>query len=192
MDTEETYSEVALVLEKLKTPSLQWVQPPYGEHDFARAAVSMGLKIPSAAYTWYWKDRVEPPPYIEAQRVESNQNSDMLAEFSDIQFTYHPQNEYAYVETDEADIVPCAAQGVGGYITVACKTEWNRWYVWTDGQKATLIDSDRLETFMPAGEHNFLFRYLPWDVPLGLALLVVGIFLCLWLWRKERVIPPAF
>lgn len=51
-----------------------------------------------------------------------------------------------------------------------------------DGEPVSLVGEQWLEVEAPAGEHIYEFRYLPWDVPLGLALSFLGIILCVWLW----------
>jgi len=39
---------------------------------------------------------------------------------------------------------------------------------------------------MPEGAHKYQFRYLPWDVPVGLLMTLTGIFLAIRYYRKDR------
>jgi len=48
-----------------------------------------------------------------------------------------------------------------------------------------LAYNDWLVVSAPAGSHVYSFRYLPWDVPVGLLITLVGIGFCVWLGRRK-------
>ena len=56
--------------------------------------------------------------------------------------------------------------------------------MWRDGERVELKDQSWLQVEAPAGQHDYEFRYLPWDVPLGILLTLVGIGLCGWMWFR--------
>jgi hypothetical protein len=45
---------------------LQWVNPPYGQHEYIESAVGMGIKMSYGTQAWYWKNREVPLPVREA------------------------------------------------------------------------------------------------------------------------------
>jgi uncharacterized membrane protein YfhO len=65
---------------------------------------------------------------------------------------------------------------------VVKENTWTGWKAWVDGERVPLIGEQWLEVNAPAGEHTYLFRYRPWDVPLGIALSIVGVIMCVYLW----------
>lgn len=184
-------------LEQLKTPDLQWVNPPFGEHIYVESAVAMGLKLSPGIITWDWKNRIPPPPRLAAQRqIPINSESKLVEESSNIDITFFEENSYAFVHA-EGEISVCKASGSGGAIEVVCDTDkagtltvqenmWTGWRAWRDGEPIEIIAGDRLQVSAPAGKHTFAFRYLPWDVPLGLFLFTIGILASVWLWLSPQ------
>ena len=69
------------------------------------------------------------------------------------------------------------------HVLVVKENTWTGWYAWIDGQRTQLLGDQWLEVDAPAGKHTFEFRYLPWDVPVGLALFAAGVAISIWLWR---------
>ncbi len=190
--------EVYDVLEALKTPSLQWVQTPAYEWVFVETGIRMGLRFSPGAIPWYWKDRDTPAPYLEARRTEKpapeNGVPSDVAKFATI-YNFSDFREFAYVGNSNGMMTPCAAFGVGGDLTVECdasedgwlilrENSWDNWYAWRDGMRIPLEEHDWLTVEAPAGKHHYRFRYLPWDVPAGLLLALVGCILMFWVWRK--------
>jgi len=194
--------EVAHILRALKTPSLQWVEPPFGEHFFVEPAVAMGLKISPGIIAWHWKDRPFPVAVLEAGRSGPPPGTDSKVATVDGASIYTRKGEqYAEVVTSTGR-VPCIANGSGGRLEVKCSTAtagrlivkenvWSGWKAWRDGVPVTLLGDQWIETEAPRGEHVYLFRYLPWDVPVGLFLFAVGGLLCFWLWIRPSVKPPG-
>ncbi|MBM3124654.1 MAG: hypothetical protein FJZ87_06220 [Chloroflexi bacterium] len=189
--------ELFLLLEKLKTSDLQWVNPPFGEHIYVEPAIAMGMKLSPGILTWDWKDRTPPEAFIVAERkLPINYDSLLIEDISEIRIQKNETAAYAQVKT-EKDVVPCVVSGSGGEIAVTCSTEnkgilivqenmFGGWNAWIDGRSTDLIGTDRLAVYAPRGTHEYRFRYIPWDVPLGLACYVVGMLLCLWLWMPVR------
>lgn len=44
---------------------------------------------------------------------------------------------------------------------------------------------------VPKGRHTVVFKYVPMSFYIGLALTLLGIALCVWLWRRDRKMPPV-
>ncbi len=187
---------VSAILDALRTPSLQWVQPPFGEHYFVEPAIRMGLKLSPGILTWDWKERTPPEPYLEASRAGAPPDAYEIEVVHDVGiYGIIDDRDYASVQTD-GGAIPCPASGRGGKVVVKCATpqagelvvrenRWAGWYAWRDGERVSLSDGRWLSLEAPAGEHEYRFRYLPWDVPLGILLSIVGIAVTIWQWFKR-------
>ncbi len=183
--------EVAPVLEGLATRDLQWVQPPFGRHDYIEPAIARGFKLSPGIMTWGWKDRDLPRPILEASAEgPPAEAAAQLTEIREIAIYALDSPLYAEVRGNELPAA-CAASGTGGRIRVTCdnglpgrlvvqENMWTGWKAWRDGFEVPLLGQRWLEVKAPAGEHVYEFRYLPWDVPLGLILLAVGMLLAAW------------
>jgi hypothetical protein len=196
--------DVYHALSALRTETLQWVEPPFGEHFFIEPAIENGLKISPGIMTWGLRDRDLPAPVLYASRQGIPPGMDSAVSTTTEGITIYASSkdeEYAAVIHDETQ-EPCQASGSGGQIMVKCSaTEaghlvakenmWTGWQAWMDGQHVPLLQNTWLEVDAPAGKHTFIFRYLPWDVPLSLALFVFGIIACVLLWRGPLVIRRA-
>lgn len=191
----------------LKTDTLQWVEPPFGEHRYIEPAIRMGMKLSPGVMTWRWKDREYPIPVLEANRAGPPPGAVEIIDTIDGVPIYKRVGEfYAAVSeikdtSDWQGISPCTATGSGGELEVKCNTSmpgqlivkenmWSGWKAWMDGERTPLLGDLWLEVEAPAGEHIYEFRYQPWDVPLGISLSFIGVILCLRLWyplrEKER------
>jgi hypothetical protein len=105
--------------------------------------------------------------------------------------------EYAAVRHDDGTRTVCQAQGSGGHIDVTCdlpqpgtltvkETRWHGWQAHRSGEPLALNpDAHWLTVELPAGEQQVALRYRPWDVWVGLALLLVGLALAGYSWRQE-------
>lgn len=182
--------DMFLTLEKLKTEDLQWVNPPFGQHQYIEAAIGMNLKLSPGILTWNWRNRLRPEMYIEAEYLPKADTP------SGIIFKTHTENQYAYIETVHGNL-PCYATGSGGYIEVQCnggvpgilhvqENMWTGWYAWVDGIKVDLVEDQRLAVNAPVGSHSYVFRYLPWDVAAGLIMFILGIFFSFWIWTSQK------
>ncbi len=195
----EIGGSVSAILDALRTPSLQWVEPPFGEHFFVEPAVRMELKLSPGIMTWHWKERMPPEPYLEASRHGPPPNSYEVKIVENVPiYRFNSNREYAFVRTDDA-ILPCGASGKGGSLIVTCATpasgklvvrenKWAGWYAWRDGERVPLLQDRWLSVDALAGEHQYCFRYLPWDVPLGVLLSLLGVVLSAWQWLRH---PPT-
>ncbi len=114
-------------------------------------------------------------------------------------YRFIDNREYAFVRTPGA-VIPCQGFGKGGDLVVNCATpqggelvvrenRWTGWYAWRDGERVSLLEDRWLSVDAPAGEHLYRFRYLPWDVPLGIMLSLVGIAFSLWQWFQRSPSP---
>jgi hypothetical protein len=200
--TEKYPDDVYSSLEFLKTDDLQWVEPPFGIHTHTEPATDMGLKMSPIFTTWWWKDRPYPKPVI-SMVVEGNIPPNGVKLFSFAGFDYYSNDEaprYAEVVFGE-ESQPCQAHGSGGFIEVTCnlarsgqlviqENMWDGWQAWIDGRKVELVDEQLLKVNAPAGNHKFLFRYLPWDVPLGILLMLIGIVISIGIWLELLPLHP--
>jgi hypothetical protein len=196
-----------LVVEEAETLNpayTQWTELPFGEHFWAPVALEAGLKLTNVVRPWHWRDRPLPDARLTISRHEEEQSDpDYLGSVAGTYFRGNPEVDYAFVQTD-TESIPCDAQAYGGHIDVTCDagkagTLFVREYVWTgweaqrDGQTVMMDSETWLNAEAPAGAHQFRFRYRPWDVYVGLALTVLGIILCIWIWFYHSDIeePPA-
>ena len=182
------------VLAALQTPSLAWVQPPFGKHEYVEPAVAMGLKLSPGIMTWRWRDRELPPPSLEAS--SEGPPTEVISQATVGDVVVYGRNVPVYARViASAGWEACQATGSGGHLTVRCnnqqtgilellENQWTGWRVWRDGQLVSLQDGQWLRVVAPAGEHVYEFRYQPLDVPLGLTLLLVGCILCAALWTR--------
>jgi hypothetical protein len=196
--TTELRGDVQAVLRALHTPDLQWVEPPFGEHFWIEPAVGMGLKLSPGIMTWQWKGRALPKPYLEASRTGPPVGGVQVEEAEGIPIYRHEDQVYAFVRAEE-ETIQCHAFGIGGDLLVECsnhregrllvtENSWTGWYAWRDGERTALLEDRWLSVDAPAGEHTYRFRYLPWDVPLGVFVSLLGIALCIWQWIQH---PPS-
>ncbi|HEY62256.1 MAG TPA: hypothetical protein G4N95_06345, partial [Anaerolineae bacterium] len=49
------------------------------------------------------------------------------------------------------------------------------WFAWVDGEPTQLIGEKWLETTALPGKHTYRFEYRPWDVPLGIFFMLLGL-----------------
>ena len=184
------------LLEELRTPTLQWVAPPFGEHHYIEAAISMGLKLSPGIRAWNWKDRPFPLARLEASRPGPPVDpATLVGEVDQVPIYMREDVNYAAVIGPEGEQA-CEASGSGGYIQVICnpttpgklvvqENTWTGWRAWRDGEHVELIGDVWLQVEAPGGRHVYEFRYLPWDVPLGLFLTLIGLGLCGWMWFRS-------
>jgi hypothetical protein len=189
--------DVPWVLENLRTEDLQWVSPPFGQHYFITPAIASGLKISPGIKPWGWQEHAPPLPKREAIRGElAVETAELLASEYGIFVYEHAGEYYAAVETEFGQQA-CEGSGFGGKLQVHCENTasgrlivkenmWTGWKAWQDGEPVQLIGERWLEVEAPAGSHTYQFEYLPWDVPFGLLLLLIGVALCTWFWRNPE------
>ena len=180
----------------LSTSHMEWVSLPFGEHYWIEAALSAGLKVTHVAAPWAWKDRIQPPPFLEATRDARDAALTPSVYLNELPVYADPSNEYAYVDTGSG-AVPCTAQGSGGDIRATCvgtggllvvrENSWAGWTVTVNGQAAHIERGQWLAAAVPDGTVQVRFRYLPVDAALGALLTTVGLLLTILLWvRAER------
>jgi hypothetical protein len=188
---------IQAVAERWSSPTLEWVQPPWGEHGWVELAMAHGLKVSPVWFPWRWEGRYAPAPRIEATRGAAPETAAFLWSAEGVDAYLHEARHYAWVQ-GAGEPIGCSATGGAGDITVRCpngpggeltveENSWSGWRAWVDGEPTQLLEGDRLRVHAPEGEHEFRFRYLPWDVPVGLLITLTGIGLCVWLWREASV-----
>lgn len=188
------------LINALKKPSLDWVNPPYGEHIYVQPAIEAGLKISPGSMTWKWRDREFPSASLEANRVGPPSENSVQVNFVDgITIYERTDNPYAAIYSGES-VYPCLASGTGGKIRIECdapqhgllivqENMWTGWQARQDGQRIELLDSQYLEVSVSTGRHIYQFNYLPWDVPTGIVFSLAGILICLRVWRLRKKQP---
>lgn len=178
------------MIDALQTPSLEWVNPPFGEHRYAEPAIANGLKLSPGFMAWSWVEREPPAPRLEALLGGPPVDEVVVAKIIDEVPIYLREYEHYAAIQNQDEIFPCVATGNGGSITVSCNSPvagiltikenyWNGWYAWQDGQSIKLLDNQYLQVHASEGEHTYKFNYLPWDVPLGIILSLTGVIVFL-------------
>jgi hypothetical protein len=157
----------------------------------------MDIKIGEAFRDWNWKEREDPPPYLEiAETITGigSQNPVRIAE--NAYFTSSITNEYAFISSNEG-YSPCVAHASGGHIDINCdsahggiltvmENSWAGWTVKVDGTHALLIENQQwLTVKAEPGQHNYVFNYFPLDVLIGLILTLAGIVIALFVLFKR-------
>jgi hypothetical protein len=190
------------ILHHLRTPTAQWVMPPYGEFNWSPEMQRQGYKLTGLIRPWGWRERAIPGAYLEAVRMKPDDNvPDIVFNYSDIGIRQRLENEYAFVQGAD-NITPCSAQALGGKIDVTCdspedgmlivrENAFPGWRVWIDGKIATLEPSDWLSTNSLTGKHVYSFRYQPWDVWLGLILTLFGCVYAAWIWKHSGTLADG-
>jgi hypothetical protein len=191
--------ELNLVLQELETDSLQWVQTPFGNHDFIEPAIRKGYKISPGIMTFWWADREHPEALLEASFSGISEGaSTIIAKINNITIYKRPGIEYAAVVNSEQK-TPCKAEGKGGHINVTCfsdhsghlivkENNWKGWKAKRDGGAVAITGNPWIMIEAPSGFHTYSLRYSPWDVPLGIGLSIIGIVLSALVWKNK--IPP--
>lgn len=185
------------VVEAAKTTSAQWVALPYGEHFWGPLAAEVGLKQTSYVRPWFWLDRVQPLPAVEATRTSVDTGADgFLRQVDGVNLVRHSENMYSFVISSEEGREPCRSIAQGGNIDLYCQNDspgmlivrennFTGWRVSIDDQPALIDDEPWLSTAAPAGEHHYSFRYRPWDVTIGFVLSLLGLLISGWLWLRS-------
>jgi hypothetical protein len=107
-----------------------------------------------------------------------------------------PGEEYAAIDRFDGGRTVCTARGEGGEIDVSCDAPAGGllvvrehagagWGARVDGKERSLAgDGPWLALEVPAGPVEVQLRYRPWDVPVGIGLMVVGMLIAgYWLVR---------
>jgi hypothetical protein len=190
-------SYIQPVFQALETPSLQWVNVPFGEHYFVETALDKDLKLATDFWrTWHWRDRHGPEPFYEANRGNPPDQMIEIQVLGD--FHIHEAldgREYAKIVHVDGNSTPCTATGKGGNINVVCpesrggtlivqENNWAGWKAELDGSPTPLKDDVWLSVKAPPGKHHLSLRYKPWDVPLGIFFFMVGLIICGVFWIR--------
>ncbi|HEU0169510.1 MAG TPA: hypothetical protein VFS62_17185 [Chloroflexota bacterium] len=184
------------VLAQLKTPDTEWVNPPYGEHFWITPAVMEGLKLSPGLRPWGWINRKIPQPLLQANRGGQPPNTIPASTLFGISIWQQPGQDYAFVQSANSRSV-CHAQANSGNIDVSCnapaagtltveENSWSGWNALVDGKKSALGPGQFLTLNLPAGQHTIQFRYRPWDVWLGVAIMGAGMLVAFALWRRPE------
>ncbi len=193
-DMQDIYVLYFRILFTIKGSDLKWVAPPFGEGNLVEPALSFGVKLTDVSFPSRWQERSNPPAEIIISRTGGYTGTLLVTKLNDVPIYSYPDRAYAYIDTGKS-IAPCHASGGSGDIVVDCQTDapgqlivqensWNGWTVTMDNHPVTLNDNIWLSTDAAAGIHRYEFRYLPWDVPVGLGVTIIGILLLLWLWFR--------
>ncbi len=188
--------DVPTVLQTLRTPDLQWVNPPFGEHFWLLPAADYGLKLSQGVRPWQWKGRPDPEPVLRAERQGAPPGMTLKTRVAGVAvYAAAPGRVLAAVVHADGTRTVCTAQGQGGYIDVTCdapeagrlvvkENSWSGWQASVDGQPVGLAPERWLAVDLPAERHTVQSRYRPWDVPLGILLSLLGLGVAAQQWRQ--------
>ena len=185
--------EYQTLIPQIKPSAVEWVEPPVGDNGFVNYAINSGMKLTNTYRPSTWRNQDPPLPALKVSRDAPDPAT--VGYRGSIGFAYlvdHPENAYAYIDTGGAH-VPCAATAAGGNIDVQCQTQapgqlivnenlWSGWTASRDGRGTDLLPGPHLSTSAPAGDHTYRFRYVPWDMVIGLLLTVAGLIWAVRLW----------
>lgn len=199
-------AEVDRVVTALETPGLEWVQTPYGESQWMTGAIDEGLKVAFFHRPWDWEDRPDPVPVLVAS---GSALPDLVArEQLDNGVTIYaasPPEEYAVIDHADGSETVCQARGKGGEIDVSCDALrpgmlvvrehlGPGWKAEVGGRGESLVEAEPwLGVEVPAGRVEVRLRYRPWDVPVGIGMMMVGVVVAgYWVvwprgWRRDGV-----
>jgi uncharacterized SAM-binding protein YcdF (DUF218 family) len=192
----ESFAVEETVIEMVQPPSQQWVQIS-DEHYWNVLAFDRGIRLTGTFHPWHFADKPAPPPALILTRDPNLPGTEPLSsQFTDLYIRRYPENHYAAVNIGGQAVV-CPAQATGGLIRVTCdipangtlvvmEHTWPGWSASIDGVPAQLHGGQWLSVDLVKGSHSIEFRYLPWDVPLGLGISLIGLVL-LGLWWKKRI-----
>ena len=67
-------------------------------------------------------------------------------------------------------------------------TYYPGWRAYVDGKETKIYRADLAfrAVEVPKGKHTVVFTYVPMSFYIGLCLTIIGILLCIWLWRRDR------
>jgi hypothetical protein len=186
-----------MVMQWFKTDSTEIIRVPMPDYDWTPLVIERGYKSTGVFRSWWWKNRQQPTPYLEAT---TEQVDAFEMQYENLYLIRRENARYAAVRTNDGGYFPCQAQAVGGHIDITCTNDrpgrlvvmennFPGWMTWIDGQRSPLINGDWLSTDAPAGHHTYAFRYRPWDVWVGMALSLLGVVTALLAWRKVQNAP---
>ena len=72
-------------------------------------------------------------------------------------------------------------------------TYYPGWRAYVDGKETKIYRANLAfrAIKVPGGRHTVVFKYVPMSFYIGLALTLLGIALCVWLWRRDLKVLPA-
>lgn len=189
--------ETRPILDEIPLKSSEWVQLPSGEMYWSVLTGERGLKLTNTFHPWYLIDREIPGGHIVAERTSPDLAlENIYATVDGMALARDEEVHYAAIITGDTDTVVCNAASLGGWIDVQCppvtggtlvvkEHNWPGWRAAVDDKPTPMIAGEWLSVRLGEGQHHVRFQYLPWDVPLGLGLSLLGIGLCVYLWRKK-------
>lgn len=196
--TAQVDPDVTLEIGKLSTATSQWVDVPFTIHSWYIPALEADMKLANGIRPWTIKNKKHPEPQRAISTFQVNQNDPhLISRDNDWYFSIYDENEYA-IASHNGKGVPCDAFSTGGIIDIHCpntaggalivfENSWDGWNATVDGKPVNLLQGQWLSVELTPGPHTIQFRYQPWDVWVGMTLSLIGIVLCIWLWR---ISPP--
>ena len=67
-------------------------------------------------------------------------------------------------------------------------TYYPGWRAYVDGKETKIYRANLAfrAVEVPKGKHTVVFKYVPMSFYIGLCLTIIGILLCIWLWRRDK------
>jgi uncharacterized membrane protein YfhO len=93
----------------------------------------------------------------------------------------------------EANKVVLSSESDSDGFLYASDTYYPGWRAYVDGRETKIYRANLAfrAVEVPKGRHIVVFRYVPLTFYCGLGLTLLGIALCIWLWRRDRRMPAA-
>jgi hypothetical protein len=199
-------AELEPVLAALTTPDLQWVLTPFGEQFWLSMSIPHGIKTSTATLPWHWDGHPDPAPVLEGARVGEPEGTVLKTTAAGVAvyLASDPARQYASILHEDGSRSSCFAQGIGGNISVRCdaaragrlevkENSRDGWRATVNGRTVEAGSSDQwIGVDVPAGPVSVTLRYRPWDVAVGVALAILGLFVALVMaiWG-ERPLPRS-
>jgi hypothetical protein len=197
LDTVKSPDPERQTVMQIKTDTTQWTTLP-AENFWNLLVFENDMKLTNSFHPWHFKNIDLPGGFIEGVREDwSKPVGEVFFRAVGIAFTKIPANDYSALMLRDGSTLSCPAYARGGWIEVNCPNNaggelvvkehnWSGWAAYVDAQPFPIVIGQWLKLYIPEGKHTIVFRYQPWDVPLGLIAFLGGIGLAGIVWRRDR------
>lgn len=196
----ELPATTAEVVDRLVVDTAAWVRPP-SEMYWVPLLASRGQKVTGIYRPWWLDAAPIPLAALEADRASEHPSRRFDLVIHDIGIAAVASAHYARLESEGATVA-CPAASRGGWIRVTCpesapgtltvmEHRAPGWRATCEGQTVALERGPWLALSGVSGPVTCTFSYRPWDVPAGLALSLLGVWIALSEWRRTGRLPAG-
>jgi hypothetical protein len=169
--------------------AVQWVEP-MNTAFFPYLFMNHG-KITNVVRGWWIKDRPKPTAAVLAVHHPDAPDPEASVSVGEVDYYINSETSYAAILQGQSIQSNCNADtSGGGEIHISCPNPSNSagtlivqenyfsgWKAWMDGKRVKLDKHALFLTVnhLPPGSHDFVFKYQPWDIWLGLMMTLLGI-----------------